>query len=112
MKRITSKKNTILMSAFRIQRTRGVFWTWSGVTRVGAMKAASHIFVVNATRGERTRLVQAKSRGAQFVRAKIFWDPEDTVLARVLHPSDACEDLETPRSAQIRLWGLKSDMEA
>ncbi|EYB95197.1 hypothetical protein Y032_0162g3401 [Ancylostoma ceylanicum] len=86
----------------------------SGATRVGTMEAASHIVVVHSTPGDRTKLLQAKSRGAQVIRAEwvaaccremdlvgveeYLWDPDDTVLRTgSIHPSHASDDLETPR---------------
>ncbi|KAK6030105.1 BRCA1 protein, partial [Ostertagia ostertagi] len=67
----------------------------SGATRVAGMEAASHIVVVHASTSDRSRLIQAKSRGAHIVRAEwitacyakkdqvaleeFLWDPEEVI---------------------------------
>nr|CDJ90994.1 BRCT domain containing protein [Haemonchus contortus] len=84
----------------------------SGATRVAGMEAASHIVVVHASASDRSRLIQAKTRGIHVVRAEwitacyaekdqvaleeFLWDP-DNIICRTASFECAQALEETPR---------------
>ncbi|KAJ1363286.1 hypothetical protein KIN20_023122 [Parelaphostrongylus tenuis] len=77
----------------------------SGATRVANIEAASHAVVVNVPSSERTRLIQAQSRGVHVIRAEwvvacfqqkeqvplkeYLWDPNDNVSQSISSSTSA-----------------------